>query len=74
MYGRMFGRMNEGGKTMRCKSCGSRSMRKNYTRQRVKGLMESWLCLSCGKSRTVPVPKPKKVKGVSINPKEFTDD
>ena len=78
MYGRMVGRMLEGGIAMRCPDCGNRNMRKNYTRQRRKGMMQSWLCPVCGKSRTtlVPVvkPKSKKGRGVSIAPSTFVEE
>jgi len=54
---------------MKC-LCGNSRMTKAGERQRVSGRRQVWYCPKCGRTKTVPMPKPR---GVSLNPKNFTD-
>ena len=50
---------------MKC-VCGNSRMTSAGRRMRVSGERQVWLCPKCGRSKTVPVPKPKKGRGVPI--------
>jgi len=57
---------------MKC-LCGNSKMTKAGERQRVRGRRQVFYCPKCGRTLTVPMPKPRKARGVSLKSSTFVE-
>ena len=58
---------------MKC-VCGNKKMTSAGQLMRVSGKRQRWYCPVCGRTKTVPIPKPNQGRGVPIAPSKFTDE